>query len=71
MFFIICVAFLPDGPSDEDLRESVGTGARDIGLAGVKSDVEDALVKLFAVRRYLLHAGLGLEVPKANAAVVT
>ena len=66
LFFVVrddCVAFLPDGPSDEDLCESVGTGAGDVGLAGVKSDVEDALVKFLAMRRDLLHAGLCLQVP--------
>ena len=62
-FFIVLddfVALLPDGPSDEDLRESVGAGARYVGLAGVESDVEDAFVKLFAVRGDLLHTSLGL-----------
>jgi hypothetical protein len=37
----------------------------------VEGHVEDALVELLAVRRDLLNARLRLQVPQANAAIVT
>ena len=36
----------------------------------MEGDVEDALVELLPVRRDLLHARLGLQVPQPDAAVV-
>ena len=37
----------------------------------MEGHVEDGLVELFSVRRDLLHARLALQVPEADAAVVT
>ena len=37
----------------------------------MERDSEDGLVELLAVRGDLLNASLGLQIPQANAAVVT
>ncbi len=61
---------LTDG-LDKDLGQGVGAGAGDERFRGVEGHVEDALVELLAVRRDLLNARLRLQVPQANAAIVT
>lgn len=58
------------GGSDEDFGESVGAGAGDVRPERMEGHVQDALVELLAVRRDLLHAGLGVQVPQAHGAVV-
>lgn len=49
-----------------DFGESVGASAGNVGPRRVEGDVHDALVKLLAVRRYLLHTDLVVEVPQAD-----
>lgn len=59
------------GPrSYEDLGERVGAGAGDEALGGVECHVVDGLLELLAVGGELLDAGLVLQTPQADRAVV-
>lgn len=57
--------------SYEDFGESVRPGAGDVAFGRVERHVVDRLLKLLPVGRELLDAGLALQVPKADGAVVT
>lgn len=56
--------------SDEHLGEPVGARAGDVGPQRVERHVQDALVELLAVRRDLLHARLGVQVPQPHGTVM-
>lgn len=56
---------------DKDFSQGVRSSRRDKRLARMESHVEYRLVEFLAVRCDLLHAGLVLQVPQPNAAIVT
>ena len=57
--------------SYEHLGQGVGPGAGYVAFGGVERHVVDGLLELLPVRRELLDAGLALQVPQTDGAVVT
>lgn len=60
------------GPASyEDFGESVRPGTGNVAFGRVERHVVDRLLELLPVGSELLDAGLALQVPKADGAVVT
>lgn len=56
---------------DVDPGEGVGAGRGNVRLGGVEGHVVDGLLALLTVSRDFLDAGLTVQVPQTQGAVVT
>lgn len=66
-----CLAVGGAGGLDVDPGQGVGSGRGDEGLGRVEGHVVDGLFALLPVGRDLLDAGLTVQVPETQRAVVT